>query len=103
MKKEDKIGILSLILSLIAFILFVIIYWSLETRIFWDFTKDVFILYVFDLVILISLIIGFIFGKVSTFDYKPRSKFGVLGIIFTIVTVLFIVILIVPMIFTPIY
>jgi len=103
MNKGDKIGIISLIMSLIAFILFVIIYWSLETRVFWNFTKDVTILYIIDLIILISLIIALIYSKKSIFDYKPRSKFGILGMIFSIITLLLIIILIIPMFFMVTY
>lgn len=103
MDKEDKVGILSLILSLIAFILFVIIYWSLETRIFWDMTKDVSVLYFFDIVIFISLIIAIIIGKKAIFSYEKRSKFGILGIIISIITVLLIIILVIPMFFIAIY
>lgn len=99
MKELKKSGLFSLILSLISISLFIIIYWALETRVFWDFTNSVLILYFFDFIILLSLILATIFGMISFSTFKLKNKFGIAGLLISITTILLVIILVIPNLF----
>jgi len=99
--RENKqiLGKVSLILSIITITLFLIILWSLINHTFWEFFQHSMLLF-FSTIILSFLTIAIFTGLLSIKKPKPKNKFGVIGLLISLISILLIFIYVIfPIIF----